>query len=101
MAACTEVAQPPPLLLPTWIRECLFSWRTRIGRWSVPVWCTRDPGTSLSTGERAGQFSSVEGTGETLPRQTATMSGFCLNGCHLNSTFTCIAQFEVVLSRRT
>ena len=35
----------------------------------VPVWCTRDPGTSLSTGERAGQFSSVEGTGETLPRQ--------------------------------
>ena len=41
-------------------------------RWSillVPVWCTRDPGTSLSTGERAGQFSSVEGTGETLPRQ--------------------------------
>ena len=34
-----------------------------------PVWCTRDPGTSLSTGERAGQFSSVERTGKTLPRQ--------------------------------
>ena len=36
---------------------------------TIPVWCTRDPGTSLSTGERAGQFSSIEGTGETLPRQ--------------------------------
>ena len=36
---------------------------------SLPVWCTRDPGTSLSTGERAGQFSSVERTGKTLPRQ--------------------------------
>ena len=46
-----------------------FAYAYSIALFQEPVWCTRDPGTSLSTGERAGQFSSVERTGKTLLRQ--------------------------------
>ena len=73
-SAAAEIAirSGPKILLKCSIRETGPKYPTiRIddGYEYKPVWCTRDPGTSLSTGERAGQFSSVERTGKTLLRQ--------------------------------